>query len=261
MPGSTTFSMPISTGIVTAISVEEVEALLNIPTITSLKEITQSEKAFFLEAAQKDLEGQLDIKFLPQKITETKDYHLDDIISWNYIPVSYPVKSVCLLKGMYGEQETVTISNEQISLKRSSEGLYYRQLHLVPNWWYGSFGGANFIGNVFGGGWFGYQRVPNFWEVNYITGFDSIPKDLQLVLAKLTAVNILIAQSSGAYSGSTIPVSSGSLSVDGLGQSYSSLLGAGNLLYQPIINQYLQDLEKAMIGIYQRYKGLTFAVL
>jgi len=251
------FKFALNKGISLAFSVEELNSILTLPNITAVKDLSNDDKTFFLLAAQEELETFLGIKLLPQIVEETRDYHIGDIIEWNFIPVSFPVNEICSIEGFYGTERAISVESQYFSVKRG-EGVPWRQMHLVPNW-YGSTG-IQYFGNYYGYG-YGFNRVTNFWKVKYKTGFTIIPKDLALFVYKYAAINILVSLSSGVYRGNNIPVSSGSVSIDGLGQSYSSLLSGGALLYSPIINQYIQDLQQAQEILIPKYRGITFTSL
>jgi hypothetical protein len=98
--------------------------------------------------------------------------------------------------------------------------------------------------------------IPNYWYVQYETGFplDKIPADLMNLIGMLASIPLL------AISGDLIlqGMSSNSLSIDGLSQSVSApSTGA----YGARINEYRKSIDLTIERIRMTYSGINFSVL
>jgi len=108
------------------------------------------------------------------------------------------------------------------------------------------------------------KPVPHAWHFSYQAGYtleELQGQDYDVVdaLAKLVAVEVLVAGSidEDLREG----VASRSVSVDGLSQSVQLLQNPNALKYQPLINQYLQDVKEWEKTFWARQKGVRLGVI
>ena len=106
-----------------------------------------------------------------------------------------------------------------------------------------------------------FENIPDYWNYQYITGFDfeHMPWDLLGVVGKLATfgpLNIagdLILGSAG--------IASQSLSIDGLSQSISTTASATNAGYGARLINYQKEIEETVKRVGATYKGYQFVVL
>lgn len=92
-------------------------------------------------------------------------------------------------------------------------------------------------------------QIPSYWSQEYITGFDTIPKDIINAIGMLASISFLAilsdmlmgnSQSGETGSGIGWGINSKSISIDGLSQSLSSSAKDG--IFKTRIQQYQQTL-------------------
>ncbi len=221
--------------------------------------ITDQTYTTYIRAAQEEIEKRCNIRIAKQFITETRDFDLNDFRQWAYIRTSFPANKACKLAGKINQQPQIEYPAEWLSVKRDSKGRYNRNVNVVPN----QGGNASVSGVVFSGvtphiGLRGLHNIPNYWEITYSTGFDTVPGDLLNFIGKLAAVNIFhIAGDLILGSG----IASTSLGLDGLSQSISTTSSATNAGYGARVLGYLDDIKNSFPNIISYYKGITFTSL
>lgn len=206
----------------------------------------------FLRFAQTEVENYLGIKLFKQLIIEDRSFYSDDYKNWSFIKTSYPVLSPISMEGKIGKQVQIRFPKEWLSAKQSNVEDYHRRINLIPN----QGGDASAIGVTYRGGlpYWGltnYHNIPQYWTLNYITGFNKLPQDLISFISKYAAINIFFIASDlilGAGIGNY------SLGIDGLSQSLSTQGLNGR------IQGYLQDLVSAKPHLISKYKGINFTV-
>lgn len=215
-----------------------------------------------IRMAQEELERYLAIKFQRQLITETLSYYRDDYL--NNLPIlntSYPVYEVITLVGMLSGVEQIIYPIEWSNCYQGSDGIAPRRISIVPT---GSGTSAQtsvaLMGVTAQIGIRSLNIVPNYWTVQYITGFDvlHIPYDLLDIVGKWAAIKMFhIAGDLILGAG----IASLSLGIDGLSQSISSTSSATNAGYGARIIGYLKDIDNSLKRLRMVYKGINFAVL
>ena len=211
-----------------------------------------------INAAQVKLENALGIKFNPTLIDERRDFIKDNFSQWGFLRCTYPLREVKSLEGFYSDSKIAQYPIEWCSLhKTNQEGNHYRNLHIVPA---STNSAANFTAIFIGINFFaisGNGGVPNYWNVQYYTGFRKIPQDLLDYVGKEAAI-----QSLGILGDvlKGIGVSSSSISFDGLSQSSSYTQSGSAGLFGARIKQYQTENKDDYKNIEGTYKGLTFQV-
>jgi hypothetical protein len=227
-------------------------------------EIPDTTIRFYIEAAQKEIENRLKIKFKKQLFEESCAYFRDNYI--NNLPrvqTRYPVNEGLSLTGYYKKVEQISFPKEWLSSSVNSDGIYSKRLSIVP-----SAGSA--VGTsqdvIFTGittSYFGslgrFHTLPDYWTSQYVTGFDvdHYPSDLINVVGMLSTIPVL------AIAGDLIlgaGIASQSLSMDGLSQSISSTSSATNSGYGSRIIEYRKTIDLSLKQIEKTYKGFNFNV-
>jgi len=218
---------------------------------------------FYIEAAQKELQDYLSIKFVRQAIQESRDYLYDDWVNWGYIPTTYPVVSPISLKGYLGDTLQINYPDHWLSAKRQSpdEDLYHRNISLVPVQGGTSLVGGNsvYVGIIPLSGRWGSRTVPNYWVQNYITGFNKVPADLLNYIGRMAATNLLLLL--GDIITGQPGVSSKSVSIDGLSQSVNTPNSGGNTAFGGRIKAWQAEMARQLPLLKARYVGFSFGVL
>ena len=170
-------------------------------------------------------------------------------MSWGYMRTSYPVSAAFELKGFVNTVQQMDIPSAWLSTKSSNDESKFRQIHVVPV----SSIGVQYT-TIYNGvvplGFYSNQNIPNYWRSVYCTGFTKVPADLLNVIGKLGAINVFHVL--GDLILGTPGLSSKSISIDGLSQSYQT---QGS--YKQRIDAYLKDLELSLPRLYNYYKGIT----
>lgn len=213
----------------------------------------------YIKAAQEEVEKRLNIKIANTRVTEEKDFHRNDWQNWGYIRTTYPVKEAFKLDGFIQSTRQIEYPASWLSARQTSDGeLYHRHIYLVPNQDAATTGGEeNAI--VYQGitphlGFMGNQTIPNYWKMEYLTGFDQIPMDLWNFIGKLASINIFHIMGDLILGAG---IATQSIGVDGLSQSISTTSSATNAGYGARIQGYLKDLKEAWPELKNYYKGFT----
>ena len=212
--------------------------------------------------AQQELEKFLSIKIQRQLITETLTYHRDDYL--NNLPIlntSYLVYKPVTLSGRINDLEQIVYPKEWLSSYTSSDEMMNRRISLIPS---GSSTGAAtnvlLIGVMAQLGIRSLNLVPNYWTVQYLTGWtpDRIPLDIIDVIGKLAAIQML-------HIGGDLVLPPGlsgtSLGIDGLSQSFSTAISQQGGAFSGRIKSYLTDIEVTLQRLERNYKGINFVAL
>lgn len=217
----------------------------------------------YILQAQEDLEKDLSIKLLRQSIVERKSFFRDDWINWGHIKTTWPIVCPMTIKGFYADKKIVDYPNEWLSVNRISEDVFGRTLYIVPmigisysSLVYSQFSShyVSFWGNL------RTNMMPNYWEIEYVTGFDRkrIPNDLVSCLGKIICLKLLPVLSDSSYK---IPgAGSTSLSLDGLSQSISNFGNGQSGVYGARVKQYSEELKSDLPKLRDYYKGIVFDV-
>jgi len=215
---------------------------------------------FYIEAAQKEVENYLSIKFNKQAYKESGDFQYNNWVEWGFIPTMYPVHEPVSLQGFLNSSLQIDFPAGWLSHKTQSadKDLYHRQMSLVP-----LTGTVNSLSNsvVYTGisphiGYFGGSHIPNYWEITYITGFDTPPADLINIVGKLASINLFHILGDLIVGAG---IASKSISADGLSQTINTTSSATNSGYGARVLAYTKEIEKALALAKARYTGITFA--
>ena len=220
-------------------------------------------KRTYIQAAQQEIERYLNIKFIPELITESTSYYRDDY--WQQFPIirtNYPINTPLTLIGMVNKIEQIIYPQQWLFAAKSSEGLMTRRINVVPNGSVGAQGNADVIltgisSNI---GLQSWKNIPEYWQVQYLSGWNR--KDLPMDLVNLVGKFASLGQFS--IFGDIIlgaGIASMSLSIDSLSQSISSTSSATNAGFGSRIIQYTKEIQSTLKNLKNIYKGFSFTVL
>jgi hypothetical protein len=215
-----------------------------------------------IHSAQNEIEKFLAIKLCRQLISEKLTYFRDDYL--NNLPIlntSFPVFKTIRLLGLLNGVEQIRYPESWCNQYESSDQGQTRRINIVPS---GAAVGAAtnvvLLGVMAQLGIRSLNLVPNYWTVNYLSGWDpkGLPQEIIDIIGKLAAIQIL------AIYGDIVlaPGLSGqSLSIDGLSQSLNTVISSRGSAFSGRISQYILDIKDTLQRLEHSYKGINFAVL
>lgn len=210
-----------------------------------------------IRVATSQLEGFLSIKVAKQRLLEQYDFEREHFENWGHIKVNNLVTEVNILRGQLNFAHQITYPKGWISLKRQIETA--RNIHIVAGQQEDLKGLQSDFVAVFTGKFpiFGYSSanyIPNYWNVDYTTGFEEVPFDLQDAVAKIASMQVLAILGDITFGAG---IASKSISLDGLSQSLNTTQSAENSLYSARIRQFQAELKNEMVWLKNRYAGLS----
>lgn len=217
----------------------------------------------YIRSAQTEIENFLSIKLNEQLITENKGYNRNEYFNdFPVITTSLPVNKPLLLNGFINDSRQITYPPSWLTSQFISTGFYSRRMSVVPS---GTASAIDSTDVIFTGvmtqiGLQAYKNVPDYWTIQYITGFgyDNIPFDILNVVGKLASIGLFnIAGDLILGAG----IASISLGVDGLSQSLSSTSSATNAGYGARIQAYTKEVNESVKRIKDVYKDITVSFL
>lgn len=218
---------------------------------------------YYLNAAQKEVENYFNLLFVKQLIAlETTSYYHSDY--WTHFPiiqVKYPVREPLSLVGMLAKIEQIIYPQGWLFCERDQAGIGKRRISVVPTGASTTEVNADVILTGISSqiGMQRFSNIPDYWSVQYVTGFDldRLPLDLIEVVGKLASIGILnIAGDLILGAG----IASMSLSIDGLNQSIGTTSSAENSGYSARIKQYQKEVTDTVKRIKLVYDEIKFMV-
>jgi len=215
---------------------------------------------FQIEAAQKEIEDYLQIKFNNFLQTETLSYYSKDYYGkFPYFQTKYPVKKCYSLIGLLGAAEQIIYPVQWFKSHKDADGDFGKQFSLVPTGYgTGVQGNADVIitGILRDIGLRSYGQIPDYWDTQYSTGYDynNAPQVLVNLVGKLAAIGVLTILGNMLNG---MGVSSSSLSIDGLSQSISTPRSANSHLFSGVTNQYTKEVVETLKRIKFKYSGVN----
>jgi len=214
-----------------------------------------------IRIATTQIESYLSLRIAKQKISEEQDFEREHFEMWGAIRVNYLIDEVTLLEGKLNFARQIKYPLGWISLKRGLDKT--RMMHLVPGQQEDLQALTTDFVAIFTGKFpiFGYSSanyIPNYWNINYVTGFDKVPRDLQDAVAKFASMQILAILGDITFGAG---IANQSISIDALSQSIGTTQSAENSLYSARIRQFQSELKNEMKWLKAKYAGMpTIAV-
>lgn len=212
----------------------------------------------FISAAQQEIEKYLGIKLGKQIIKENLDFMGDEFREFGYIQTTYPVVKPMKLTGFLGQVKQLEYPSQWLSSRKTSDGeTYYRRLFIVPA--QNAEVSATGVSVLYSGvlpniGMAGMRYIPNYWYVEYCTGFDRIPQDILDVVGKLASLGLF--NIAGDIALGQAALANYSLSIDGLSQSIGTTNSATNAAFGARIVQYNKELKDSLAKLRSYYRGI-----
>lgn len=245
------------------ISAEEVTALYLYGISTRSRdgaEISNDTIKMNIMAAQQEIEHYLEIRFAKKFIEQTESYFKDDY--WNNFPIiktKLPINTPLSLIGMLNGVEQIKYPKSWLNTKKDSEGNYYKKLHIIPTGSTTSRGSTDIIltGITAYLGLTSYGQIPNYFTVQYLTGYDYeyLPMDLVNIVGKMVSISMFNVL--GDITLGSPGLTSISLGLDGLSQSTS--VGQGGA-FSGRIKQYTAEINETLKKVKSIYKTINFTV-
>lgn len=214
-----------------------------------------------IRIATSQIEGFLSIRLPRQRVVEEQDFERDHFNNWGAIHMNLLVAEVNELRGQLNFAHQITYPQGWVSLKRQIEKA--RNIFIVAGQSEDLTGLQSDFVAVFTGKFpiFGFSNaawIPNYWNVDYTTGFEKVPDDLQDLAAKLATMQVLAILGDISFGAG---IANTSLSIDGLSQSIGTTQSAENSLYSARVRQFERELKHELPWLKNRYHGIQFASL
>lgn len=251
--------------------------------------ITESILSDFIDSAISELENYLTLKIPKQIIHENKDFYRDDWVNWNYLRVTFPVVCPISLEGYLGTTRQITYPKEWMSTKKTNDGkLFHRSINLVPTRNSTVTEAVIYSGVMPNSHYTASKTIPNYWSVKYVTGWDTPPAEIVDAIGMLTSIKVLqiisdslmsgslrrvlnqngqeiLAPNGSMFGGVGFGLSSKSISIDGLSQSYSTYVNGQTGVWGARLKQYTDMMNPTQPGsllnrLYDTYTALTMGV-
>lgn len=219
---------------------------------------------FYIESAQKELENWFNLKFVKQLIDQSLTYYRKDY--WQQFPIlfpSYPVREPLSMIGMLNKMEQIIYPQGWLFCEYDTgSGQGKRRISVVPTGASTTQGNAEVIltGITSQVGMQRFSYIPDYWRVQYITGFDldNMPMDLIGMLGKMASFGPL--NIAGDLVLGIAGVAGQSLSIDGLSQSISTTASATSAGYSARILEYIKEIKETSARLKLVYDEVKFAV-
>lgn len=209
---------------------------------------------FYILAAIRWMEKQLDIPILPTVFVEKHDYYRNDYEMFNLIRLdNYPVIDVEEFRVQYPSGQNVIIFPNEWLRVNLPEG----HVQIVPT--AGTLSdiligqGGSFLPAIYNG----MDYLPQLFEITYAAGFDSVPEDILHCIGMMAALGPLdiFGDLLGGAGIATL-----SLSMDGLSQNIGTTSSAMFTGYGARINDYLKIMKEQIPNLKRYYKGIRLVV-
>lgn len=220
---------------------------------------------FYLVAAQRDVENYYNLRFIKQLADQTITYYRPDY--WQSFPIlqtNYPVREPLSMIGMLNKMEQIIYPQGWLFCEYDTlMGQGKRRISVVPTGSSTTQGNAEVIltGITSQIGMQRFDLIPDYWRVQYITGWDidQMPMDLLNIVGMIASFGPLGIAGDMIFG--TAGVASQSLSIDGLSQSISSTASATSSGYNARILQYEREIKETHNRLKLVYDQPKFMVL
>lgn len=214
-----------------------------------------------IRLATEQLEGILNLKIPMQRIEEQKDFEREYFVHWGFIHLNYPVVEVNSLTGKLNYTHQIEYPSGWINTKRELSKI--RNIYLIPsqndsNGASNNMKTATFNGNSLLYGFSNSNYIPNYWHIDYISGFDKVPSDIVDAACKFASMQILAILGDVSFGAG---IASKSISMDGLSQSINTTQSAENSLYSARVRQFQRELKDEIQYLKNKYRGIQFTSL
>ena len=218
----------------------------------------------YIEMAQKQVEKWFNLRFCKQLVDQTLPYYRQDY--WQEFPIlltNYPVREPLSMIGMLNKMEQIIYPQGWLFCEYDTAmGQGKRRISVVPTGSSTTQGNAQVIltGITSQVGMQRFDNIPDYWRIQYITGWDidDLPMDLLNIVGMLASIPALDV--AGDLILGTAGIAGQSLSIDGLSQSISTSISATNAGYGARILSYTKQIEETAKRIRLVYDQPKFRV-
>lgn len=218
----------------------------------------------YIENAQKQVENWFNLRFCKQLVDQTLPYYRQDY--WQEFPIlltNYPVREPLSMIGMLNKMEQIIYPQGWLFCEYDTAmGQGKRRISVVPTGSSTTQGNAQVIltGITSQVGMQRFDNIPDYWRIQYITGWDidNLPIDLLNVVGMLASIPALDV--AGDLILGIAGIAGQSLSIDGLSQSISTSISATNAGYGARILSYTKQIEETAKRIRLVYDQPKFRV-
>ena len=219
----------------------------------------------YIEMAQKQVENWFNLRFCKQLVDQTITYYRSDY--WQQFPIlqtNYPVRIPLSMIGMLNKMEQIIYPQGWLFCEYDTAmNQGKRRISVVPTGSSTTQGNAQIIltGITSQVGMQRFDYIPDYWRVQYITGWDidEMPMDLLNIVGMLATFGPL--NIAGDLVLGIAGVSSQSLSIDGLSQSIGTTASATSAAYSARLTQYQKEIKETVSQIKLVYDQPKFQVL
>lgn len=219
---------------------------------------------FYIESAQRDVENWFNLRFMKQLVDQTLSYYRSDY--WQQFPIlqtNYPVRVPLSMIGMLNKMEQIIYPQGWLFCEYDTAmNQGKRRISVVPTGSSTTQGNAEIIltGITSQIGTQRYENIPDYWRIQYITGWDidDMPMDLLNIVGMLATFGPL--NIAGDLVLGVAGISSQSLSIDGLSQSIGTTASATSAAYSARLIQYKKDIDSAVGRLKLVYDEVKFRV-
>lgn len=218
----------------------------------------------YIEAAQRQVENWFNLRFCKQLADQTITYYRPDY--WQQFPIlqtNYPVRDPLSMIGMLNKMEQIIYPQGWLFCEYDIlMGQGKRRISVVPTGASTTQGNAQVIltGITSQVGMQRFDYIPDYWRVQYITGWDldQMPMDLINVVGMLATFGPL--NIAGDLILGTAGIAAQSLSIDGLNQSISTTSSATNAGYGARLINYQKEIKETVERLKLVYDEVKFSV-
>ena len=216
-----------------------------------------------IRQAQAEIEGYFDIKIFPELVTEKQQFDKDNYENnFPFIQTNYHVNKAYACIGLLNQVEQIVFPEEWLLTRSQNNGkeIGSRRISLVPTGTSGVSTSGEIIltGIVFQTGMLTFRNIPDYFTVQYLTGFKKIEWDIFNLVGMLASIPVLSLAGDLALPAG---VASQSVGIDGLSQSISSTASATSNAYAARVGMYLKTMKETVDRLKIKYTGLRFTVV
>ena len=220
----------------------------------SFKGLLEDTIQFYLDAATKQIEDRLGVQVVPKQYYERRDFNRSEFFQWGAIKVSYPIMEVLAVSGFIGTVRQITYPPEWITIYDDANEYYSKRISIVPIHASAEIDVGTLAGYAISRGYYGFDRVPEYWFVSYITGFNELPEDIRDAIGKYASLGVFNMLGDLVIGAG---IANKTLSLDGFAETITTTSSAENAAYSARIRQYILELKTTIPLLEQKYKGVS----
>ena len=201
----------------------------------------------YIESAQKLFEDYFQIKLFPCLISEKVGYYRSDYYGkYPIFQTKYPVKEAHTIIGLLNTTNQIVYPKAWINTHTDNpDGDYPKFVCLIPTGTSTVTGSMDVIltGIMTNIGLQRWNHIPNYWFLQYVTGYDydNIPMDIVNIIGMAASIGVFNV--AGDIALGQAALASYSLSIDGLSQSISTTNSATSAAFNARILSYNKEIK------------------